>query len=149
MAKLSRPSLMDVHFVTSGFIWHSSATELFASLGTTTYNQVFRHSVVFWCPQISKGFFFPWLDGFDTLIKFLSKVSIYQLVKYFAHKLCLSITHVLHRSIILFEFTKRPRRSKPDAHSHLLVWTFRERRVGLYAMPAFLWVSQRQHHQLT
>ena len=24
-----------------------------------------------WCPQISKGFV-PWLDGFDTLIKFLS-----------------------------------------------------------------------------
>ena len=31
----------------------------------------------------------------------------------------------------LFEFTKRPWRSKPDAHSHLLVWTYRERRVGL------------------
>ena len=46
----------------------------------------------------------------------------------------------------LFEFTKRPRRSKPDAHSHLLVWTYRERRVGLYATWAFLWVSQRQHH---
>ena len=46
----------------------------------------------------------------------------------------------------LFEFTKRPRRSKPDAHSHLLVWTHRERRVGLYATWAFLWVSQRQHH---
>ena len=29
--------------------------------------------IVPWCPQISKGFFFPWLDGFfDTLIKFLS-----------------------------------------------------------------------------
>ena len=39
-----------------------------------------------------------------------------------------------------------PRRSKPDAHSHLLVWTHRERRVGLYATWAFLWVSQRQHH---
>ena len=24
----------------------------------------------------------------------------------------------------LFEFTKRPRRSKPDTHSHLLVWAF-------------------------
>ena len=48
----------------------------------------------------------------------------------------------------LFEFTKRPRRSKADhdAHSHLLVWTYRERRVGLYATWAFLWVSQRQHH---
>ena len=49
----------------------------------------------------------------------------------------------------LFEFTKRPRRSKPDAHSHLfslLVWTYRERRVGLNATRAFLWVSQRQHH---
>ena len=49
----------------------------------------------------------------------------------------------------LFEFTKLPRRSKPDAHSHLLVWTYRERRVGLYATWAFLWVSQRQHHQVT
>ena len=46
----------------------------------------------------------------------------------------------------LFEFTTRPRRSKPDAHSHLLVWTYRERRVGLNATRAFLWVSQRQHH---
>ena len=46
----------------------------------------------------------------------------------------------------LFEFTKRPRRSKPDAHSHLLVWTYSERRVGLNATRAFLWVSQRQHH---
>ena len=46
----------------------------------------------------------------------------------------------------LFEFTKRPRRSKPDAHSHLLVWTYSQRRVGLYATWAFLWVSQRQHH---
>ena len=46
----------------------------------------------------------------------------------------------------LFEFTKRPRRSKPDAHSHLLVWTYREQRVGLNATRAFLWVSQRQHH---
>ena len=44
---------------------------------------------------------------------------------------------------------KQPRRSKPDAHSHLfslLVWTYRERRVGLNATRAFLWVSQRQHH---
>ena len=39
----------------------------------------------------------------------------------------------------LFEFTKRPRRSKPDSHSHLLVWTYREWRVGLYATWAFLW----------
>ena len=46
----------------------------------------------------------------------------------------------------LFEFTKRPRRSKPDAHSHLLVWTYSQRRVGLYATWAFLWVSQRQHN---
>ena len=46
----------------------------------------------------------------------------------------------------LFEFTKRPRRSKPDAHSHLLVWTYRERRVALNATRTFLWVSQRQHH---
>ena len=46
----------------------------------------------------------------------------------------------------LFEFTKRPRRSKPDAHSHLLVWTYRERRVSLNATRAFPWVSQRQHH---
>ena len=47
----------------------------------------------------------------------------------------------------LFEFTKRPRPSKPDAHSHLLVWTYSQRRVGLYATWAFLWVSQRQNHQ--
>ena len=46
----------------------------------------------------------------------------------------------------LFEFTKRSRRSKRDAQSHLLVWTYRERRVGLNATRAFLWVSQRQHH---
>ena len=29
-------------------------------------------NVEIWCPQISKGFFYPWLDGFDTVIKFLS-----------------------------------------------------------------------------
>ena len=46
----------------------------------------------------------------------------------------------------LFEFTKRSQRSKRDAQSHLLVWTYRERRVGLNATRAFLWVSQRQHH---
>ena len=34
--------------LTSGFICHSSATELFASLTMTAYNQVFSHSVVNW-----------------------------------------------------------------------------------------------------
>ena len=48
MAKLSRASLMDVNFVTSGFIWHSSAPELFPSLSTTAYKQVFSHGVVNW-----------------------------------------------------------------------------------------------------
>ena len=48
MAKLSRPSLMDVYFLRSGFIWHSSGTELFASVSTTAYSQVFNHSVVNW-----------------------------------------------------------------------------------------------------
>ena len=42
--------------------------------------------------------------------------------------------------------TKRPRRSKPDSHSHLLVWTYRVRRVDLNATRAFIWLSQRQHH---
>ena len=68
-------------------------------------------------------------------------------MKYLAHKLCFfncSCTTSIDNS--LFEFTKRPRRSKPDAHSHLLVRTYRERRVGLNATRAFLWVSQRQHH---
>ena len=26
-----------------------------------------RKRLIIWCPQISKGFFFPWLDGFLTL----------------------------------------------------------------------------------
>ena len=79
MAKLSRPSLIDVrHITASGFIYQSSATELFASLTMTAYNQVFSHSVV-------------------------------KLVKYFAHKLCFLIAHVLHRSIV----------HEADAHSHL------------------------------
>ena len=34
--------------ITSGFNCHSSATELFASLTMTAYNQVFSHSVVNW-----------------------------------------------------------------------------------------------------
>ena len=102
-----------------------------------------------------------------------------QLVKYFAHKLCFLIAHVLHWSIVhegTFHFFSDPPRWMSrflpphffvgtlwsfcrslwkriptsclltDAHSHLLVWTYRERRVGLYATWAFLWVSQRQHH---
>ena len=36
MAKLSLSSLMDVHFLTSRFILHSSATELFASVQQLT-----------------------------------------------------------------------------------------------------------------
>ena len=45
----------------------------------------------------------------------------------------------------LFEFTKRPPRSKTDAQSHLLVWAYRKRRAGLYVTWPFLRVSQRQH----
>ena len=55
MAKLSRPSLMDVPALTSGFICHSSATELFASLTITAYNQVFSHSVVNWWNTLLPG----------------------------------------------------------------------------------------------
>ena len=46
-------------------------------------------------------------------------IEFFASVNYFAHKLCLLIA--------LFEFTKRPRRSKTDAHRHLrgvkLPWT--------------------------
>ena len=28
---------------------------------TISFNSFYKF---FWCPQISKGFFFPWLDGF-------------------------------------------------------------------------------------
>ena len=38
-------------------------------------------------------------------------IELFALVNYFAHKLCLLIA--------LFEFTKRARRSKTDAHNHL------------------------------
>ena len=46
--------------------------------------------------------------------------------------MCSLIAHVLHRSdrSIILEFTKRPRRSKTDAHSHLLESTYRERCDG-------------------
>ena len=40
-----------------------------------------RKRLIIWCPQISKGFFFPWLDGFLTLKQsfYLSiYLSIYQ-----------------------------------------------------------------------
>ena len=57
-----------------------------------------------------------------------------------------NIAHVLHRSIIL-SLSSRSGHGVPNLTlSHLLVWTYRERRVGLNATRAFLWVSQRQHH---
>ena len=47
MAKLLLPSLTGVHFLSSGFIWHSSWVECFGTM-LTAYNQVFGHSVVNW-----------------------------------------------------------------------------------------------------
>ena len=40
-------------------------------LSSTSAHLIDRSSLSLVSPN-SKGFFFPWLDGFDTLIKFLS-----------------------------------------------------------------------------
>ena len=102
------PALQAIHFLTSGFIWHSSGNWV-VRFSTTAYNQVFGHSVVNWCNTL-----------LINCTHYITAHVRYYIVNTF------------------FEFTKR---LETYAHSCLLVWTYRERRVGLYATWAFLWFA--------